>query len=170
MLKKTAAVAIDTTQRICNAVLCGALMGMSGTTMGITFGVMMPTRAQGQRRKLTEEEKRKQHKAMLLSRLQRIEMIRKAIEAATPILTSAEYDTRRELEALGYFPCSKCGVPHTQPEDEENCLPVGTYWSEDLQRYIPVGHPDWSAEEYEKITGQKWREEDDGDGGVDPVH
>lgn len=135
--------------RIFRRVSLGAVYGIAGGFGGAAIGIFVGLTE----RDLKEEkrEKRERLKSSLIARVRMISLLRNL----SPSLENAEYEARRKLEELGYYPCSKCGVPHIDG-GKADCLPPGTYFHKELSRYIEPDHPDWTEEGYEKATGQKW--------------
>ncbi len=139
-----------------------AAYGLIGSAAGMGLGLLTGDDDQENSEEDTEEDKeakkketRARKRSRLLNQLQMINVARQIAKQAVPPLASREFDIRRKLEALGYYPCRHCGVPHVDP-DKDNCLPHGAYFSEHLQRYIHVGHPDWSEDEYQSAWGKAW--------------
>lgn len=153
---RTAHFVVETGYRIGRSIAWSAALGVSGVAMGVLMGISsrLP-----ERREATPEEKKLRLKDRLIQNVNNASMIRQGLQMVIPAVDNWEYDARRQLEAMGYYPCQKCGIPHTHPEGEPNCLPPGAYWCEDLQRYVHVGHPDWDADEYKRATGQAWEDE-----------
>jgi hypothetical protein len=90
-------------------------------------------------------------------------IIRQALPAVEQMFTQMEYDARKRLEEMGYYPCSECGVPHVK--DEPHRMPPGTYWSDTKERYVRPDDPEWSRDDYQKATGERWDLEGDSDDG-----
>lgn len=167
-------VVLDTAARVSKAVAYSAVVGLVGAATGIATGAVMglssglrlasPTTDDPE---VAAAEKKLRSRKRLIQNVRTYEMYRGVLDMLSPIISSAEFNARRRLEAMGYYPCAQCGIPHIQPEDQNNCMPKGAYWSEDLQRYVHPGHPDWSREEYEAATNQPWAEEGDDEG---PLH
>lgn len=128
------------------------LGGLLGGTIIATVNITSALRAKG----ATQDETRRR---VLAERVTAILAARRGAEMLISVAEEREYQARRELEEMGYYPCRKCGVPHVDPDDEESCLPKGAYYSADLGRYVHVGHPNWSRSEYETWSGQAWDEE-----------
>lgn len=122
----------------------------------------------------TEEEKEKLEEELQLAMMQAqkdklvrevhvLTFCRQVVAQAEPIISNLEFEKRRRLEEMGYFPCPKCGIAHLQGEEAKDCMPPGTYFSKLLERHIGPEHPDWKKEEYEAATGEKWEAPEDDD-------
>lgn len=85
-----------------------------------------------------------------------MQMFRQLLPAAEGFIREAEYQDRRWLEAKGYYPCSRCGVPHEKGGPEADCMPRGTYFDKEKDRYVQPDDEEWSVEGYEAATGEKW--------------
>lgn len=77
---------------------------------------------------------------------------------------SMEYDARKKLEEVGYYPCSECGVAHRK--EERHRMPPGTYWCEKQSRYVQPDDGAWTAEGYRQASGERWDLEDEDGGGA----
>lgn len=161
------------------AVTMGAMMGGLGLAFGSVLGFARgPSGAEPEEDTRTEEEvdeaRRKNERNFLLRRVKQNGMIRRALEqigpVAIPLLADAEYNDRRRLEELGFYPCPKCGIPHLDGGKRDDCLPAGAYWHDELRRYVEPDHPDWTPEGYEAATGHPWRDPEDEQGGTGGIH
>lgn len=90
----------------------------------------------------------------LLRQVKMAEIGRTALPTLTQMLTSIEYDARKSLEEMGYYPCEHCGEPHVK--EERHNMPEGTYWSEGANRYLKPDDADWTKEGYEQAAGERW--------------
>jgi hypothetical protein len=134
----------------------------AGAVMGAGLGFFMPRAPKA--KKASEQD----HVNSRISNVRMMQMFRQLIPAAEGFLREQEYQDRRWLEAKGYYPCSRCGVPHQNGGAEAECDPKGTY-EEDGKKVSPSDEA-WSVEGYEKATGQKWDpgplgDDEDDDGG-----
>lgn len=139
--------------------------------MGVGMGFFMPeSRKRMERSEASEQDLVKSR----ISNVQMMQMFRQLIPALEGFLREAEYKDRRWLESKGYYPCSRCGVPHEEGGPEADCKPTGTYFDDERNRYVQPDDDAWSAEGYEAATGQKWDpgpvEDDEDDDGEDTVH
>lgn len=141
-------------RRIVRGVTYAFAGNLLGTAVGLIAGFMHSEKKLASVDTRSEEEVRESKRDHLVGHVRQFGTLRKLIETATLVLTDGEYKARRELESMGYYPCSTCGVPHI--DGGTACMPPGTYYSEALERYIEPGHPDWSAEEYTRVTGEPW--------------
>ena len=160
-------------RRLVKGVAYSCAGSLFGATSGLLLGMMArpskessehQAQAESQKVPRTEEEHRAHRRKKLLGRVHRFrsmrttwESVQKLLESAFTQLSEDEYQARRELELMGYYPCSKCGIPHLEG-GEIDCLPIGAYFSEALGRYVEPEHPDWKKDEYEEATGEKWDE------------
>ena len=92
----------------------------------------------------------------LTSNVRLLQMVRQLIPAAEGFLREHEYKDRRILESMGYYPCSRCGIPHEKGGPDADCMPRGTYYDKEQEKYVEPDDEEWSAENYEKHTGEKW--------------
>ena len=158
-------------RRLVKGVAYSCAGSLFGATSGLLLGMMArPSKesselqAESQKVPRTEEERRTHLRKKLIGRVRHSRAMRISWESLQNLLESAfkhfsedEYQARRELELMGYYPCSKCGIPHLEG-GEIDCLPIGAYFSEALGRYVEPEHPDWKKDEYEEATGEKWDE------------
>jgi len=139
----------------------GATYSAGGAVLGaITGFVTGPPSARG-----PESEKDR-----LLRQVKMAEFARTALPSLTQMVTSLEYDARKTLEEMGYYPCEHCGEPHVK--DVRHNMPEGTYWSEGANRYLKPDDADWTREGYEQAAGERWEYTDgeDEDDGGEQVH
>lgn len=97
----------------------------------------------------------------LMRKVKYAQAAREAIPMFTGLLTNVEYESRKRLEALGYLPCEKCGVPHVQ--EDRHQMPPGTYYDEKLRTYLKPEAPGWTLQGYQ-AADERWEMEDDGSG------
>ncbi len=100
------------------------------------------------------------------------QMIRQITPALEGFMREQEYSARRQLEEMGYYPCSRCGIPHKEGGKQADCDLRGTYETKDGKKVSPEDEA-WSVDGYEQATGKKWNAgpvgDDDDDGG-ETVH
>jgi hypothetical protein len=133
----------------------GATYSMAGAALGAVSGFLIgPT----SHRHESEQER-------MVNTVNRLQTVREAIPMIQSTLQSLEYDTRKKLEEMGYYPCEACGTPHLK--DEAHQMPAGTYWSEAHNRYVKPDDADWTKQGYESAAGERWEyaDEDEDDGG-----
>ena len=111
----------------------GVSLGVAGALGGFAVGVVA---APGGTKDRTEV-------AYLLRQVRLGKMVRDMAPMATTIFTDLEYEARKRLEELGYYPCSDCGVPHVS--DVPHDFPEGTYWCDRCNRYLKPDDADWTA-------------------------
>jgi hypothetical protein len=134
--------------------------GAIGAAVGAASGFLIgPHRAQ------RNDHREESRQAVLQRRVSATQVIRTILPSLEQQLTTMEYDARKELEHMGYYPCEDCGVPHVKEEPHQ--MPPGTYWSEADNAYIRPGDPKWTKEGYESTAGERWDLSDDGSDGSD---
>lgn len=92
----------------------------------------------------------------LTSNVQFWQFLRGVMPMAENFAREQEYKDRRVLESMGYYPCSRCGIPHEKGGPDADCMPKGTYWDKEKEAYVQPDDEEWSAEGYEAATGEKW--------------
>lgn len=141
--------------------------GVAGAMLGGIMGFV--TKSRPRTRKRTEQDL----VDSLTSDVRFMQMARGMMPMLEKLFTESEYNKRRQLEAMGYYPCSKCGIPHVKGGPDADCMPKGTYFDKEHDKHIEPDDEMWSAEGYEKATGEKWDPgplEDDDDDDGETVH
>jgi hypothetical protein len=131
-------------RRTASAVVTGAAGAVGGAVVGFL---------------VSPDRKQEDRQTVLQRRVQLAQMGRTFAPMLEQQLTTMEYDARKELEHMGYYPCEECGVPHVK--DEPHRMPPGTYWSAEEERYIRPDDPKWTRAGYEGATGDRWDLDDD---------
>jgi hypothetical protein len=145
-----------TARSLVSRVARGTGYGVAGAVLGSLGGFLItPVR----QREESEQD-------ALLRTVSRAQMIREVVPAVTSMFSNMEYEARKRLEDLGFYPCQDCGVPHVKDEPHE--MPAGTYWDEERGVYLRPDNADWTKDGYESAAGQRWDFADD-DGG-DQMH
>lgn len=134
----------------------GAVGAVTGAFAGFLIG---PSRAQGQ------DVAPESREVVLQRKVTAAQMVRTMLPSMESLVTNMEYDARKELEHMGFYPCEECGVPHVK--DEPHQMPPGTYWCPNEEKYMRPGDPKWTKEGYEAAAGERWDLDDvDDDGQV----
>lgn len=135
-----------------------AAYGTVGAVMGAGTGFLI-----GPNRGKDRDAPEVSREAVLQRKVQTTQMVRTLLPSLESLLTTTEYDARKELEHMGFYPCEHCGVPHVKGERHQ--MPPGTYWSEPHNAYIRPDNEEWTKEGYESASDERWDLDDDGDDG-----
>lgn len=158
---------LEQARRLASRVTKAAGYSAAGAVMGAGIGFFIPKPPKTRER---SEQDLVNHR---ISNVRVMQMLRQFMPMAEGFLREQEYQDRRWLESKGYYPCSRCGVPHKEGGPEANCIVKGTYKDEAGKDVAPDDEA-WSAENYEKATGQKWDPgplgDDEDDDGGEQVH
>lgn len=139
--------------------LKGVSMGAAGGLGGFLLGIIAAPRG----------TKNETEVAYLLRQVRVGQAVRDFAPMVTNMVTSMEYDARKRLEGMGYYPCSDCGVPHTS--DLPHDFPAGTYWDAERNVYLQPDNADWTQGGYDAAgDDNRWgsaedldEEDDDGE-------
>lgn len=140
-----------------NRLLKGATLGVAGGVGGFLLGVVSTPRG---RKDETEV-------VYLLRQVRIGQWLREFSPMITNTFTNLEYDARKRLEDMGYYPCAECGAPHVS--EEPHTFPEGTYWCETRSRYLKPDDADWTQDGFmDAPDDAKWaftdpEPEDDGE-------
>jgi len=163
VLAREAASLYERSRDTANRLLKGATLGVAGGLGGFMLGVVSTPKG---RKDETEV-------AYLLRQVRIGQMLREFAPLVTNTFTNLEYDARKRLEDMGYYPCSDCGVPHTS--DLPHDFPAGTYWDAEKNAYLKPDNADWTRGGFDAAgDDNRWgaaafEDEEEEDGG-EQVH
>lgn len=146
-------------RRATSAAVGTAVCGAGGALVGAYLGALGAFEVRKEH--ASHGEGRERLRKSLMQKVQMGGFLRQVTPMLGELGTKLEYDATKQLEDHGFFPCGECGVPHTK--HERHIFPPGTYWDTDAQEYVQPDDERWTAQGYQRCTGERWDLPDESD-------